>query len=135
MTDNEKINYLVEMIKVKMEHFKQTRDIEFKVNIAAWTLIVIAYHPLSNLCNINTCCLIFGLFLFAFAHTSWMCLIDQSESKDLETVYNIRREIEEKSSFKYDTNITPVCEKKWLFVECGFTVILLFILGAVLYFK
>ena len=66
MTDNEKTNYFLELIKVKMEHFKQTRDIEFKVNIAAWTLIVAAYLSLSK--PINCCPLIICLILFAMIH-------------------------------------------------------------------
>ena len=42
MTDKEKADCLIELHKAQMDHFKQTRDIEIKVNLAYWTLIVVA---------------------------------------------------------------------------------------------
>jgi hypothetical protein len=41
MEDREKIAALTEFVKAKMEKYRQARDLQFKVNIALWTLIVL----------------------------------------------------------------------------------------------
>ena len=42
MTDNEKADKLIELHNTQMKHIMQTREIEFKVNLALWTLIVLS---------------------------------------------------------------------------------------------
>jgi hypothetical protein len=41
MTDKEKTDALIELIKIRVDKYKQTRELEFKVNLALWTLIVL----------------------------------------------------------------------------------------------
>jgi hypothetical protein len=41
MEPKDKIAGLIELVKVRVDKYKQTRDLEFKVNIALWTLIVL----------------------------------------------------------------------------------------------
>lgn len=128
--DDIKVSYFLDLIKLKMEHFKQTREIEFKVNIAAWTLIVATYYTFSNLqIDCKPCCIVLGMLIFAIIHIMWMCLIQQSETKDLESVYYFRTKIEELINFKDDKNEKPSLGIIWLLVECGFTIFLLIIVG------
>jgi len=42
METKEKNSLLIELCKIQMDHFEKTRNIEFKVNIALWTLIALA---------------------------------------------------------------------------------------------
>lgn len=94
MTNDVKANYFLELIKIKTEHFKQTRNIEFKVNIAAWTLIAAAYHVISKAGNNINCYLILGMFVFAGIHIRWMYLIQRSEKRDIESIVRFRTKIE-----------------------------------------
>ncbi len=95
MDEKEKIGHLLELYKIQMEHFERTRDIEFKVNIAFWTLIALAgkfgydHGILKTYSD-------WGYLIFAGLtigmHSFWMILIQLSEEKDL----NIRKQYKSK---------------------------------------
>jgi hypothetical protein len=42
MTSKEKADCLLELHKAQLDHFKQTRDVELKVDIALWSLIAVS---------------------------------------------------------------------------------------------
>lgn len=41
MEPKEKVTALIELANAKLDKYKQTRDLQFKVNISLWTLIVL----------------------------------------------------------------------------------------------
>ena len=53
MTDKEKADSLIELQKGLAEYLRQTRNIEFKVNIALWSLIVAAGSVFLSNNNLN----------------------------------------------------------------------------------
>ncbi len=42
MSNNDKAQHYLELAKLQMDHLRQTREIEFKVNLALWTAIVLS---------------------------------------------------------------------------------------------
>ena len=49
MTEKEKADCLIALHKEQSSRFLQTRDIEFKINLALWSFIILAgYYILNN---------------------------------------------------------------------------------------
>lgn len=140
MTDKEKADCLIELLKEQMNHFKQTRDIEFKVNIALWTVIVLAGYYLDlEICIVKWYHFIiyFGIaFIITYFHYRlWISPISKSEKIDLHYITEYRDRVEEltgEKSIPYNNKIKDDQNKRirnWIFFELGITDFLLIILG------
>ena len=89
MDAQEQANILVELHKSHMEHFNKTRDLEFKVNIALWTLIAVGGYflkesfPEKELTPSQSISLlvvyISSVVGFYLIHKRWMNLVQKSE--------------------------------------------------------
>ena len=107
-----------------MDHFRQTRDIEFKVNIAIWTLIVLAGYFLYGKICLNSCTYLawyIGIsILIVGLHLVWMCKIERSENKDIDyfTLYS--------NQVHTLKDISKIDKKgsSWVALEVSFTIIL-----------
>jgi hypothetical protein len=90
MENKEKAEIILELLKHKADHCKQTRDIEFKVNISIWTLIALIgyFGKISTLLYI---CIAIAIFI---VHFFWMILIQNSEDGDHCYMEEYRKEIE-----------------------------------------
>ncbi len=105
MTDNEKAGHLVVLLEHQLDHFKQTREIEFKVNLAFWTAIAVtgAFLYREGL-RLSSCCdtIVYSLvaFLVWFAHVIlWMVPIQYSEDTDDHFINQYRWQVESLCGF------------------------------------
>ena len=78
MTDKEKADCLLQLHRDRLEKFKQTRDLEFKVNLALWSFIILAGYNLKQpqLYHCITCFtllyLIIGLLITILHYHLWL---------------------------------------------------------------
>ena len=54
MTGKEKTDSLIELEKIRIDKYNHTRDLEFKVNISLWTLIVLIGYYYRSTFRIET---------------------------------------------------------------------------------
>ena len=99
MTDAEKTTALIELEKIRIEKYNHTRDLEFKVNIALWTLIVLVGYNYRNTFRIGTTTdlvffilvaivVVLGHFFF------WLNPISKSERRDYSRALSFQKEAE-----------------------------------------
>jgi len=141
MTDKEKAYCFIELYKEQMNHFKQTRDIEFKVNIAFWTLIVLAGYFLNliissrSYSNFNCFYIIIALLFLACHLFLWLLPISRSEKIDLHYIKEYRDKIEDLAGEKptpYYGETKDGQERRimsWMICEATITCLLLIVLG------
>jgi len=152
MTDKEKADCMIELHKSQLDHFMQTREIEFKVNLSLWTLIILAGYFLYGKIHLN-CLLSISIYsvlalLLYFMHIFlWMMPIQKSEDTDDHYIREYRNKVQELIKV---TLAEPEPKKhlvflwnwhykwrtdgwSWIFAETGITFILLVLLGLALY--
>ena len=136
MTDKEKADCLIELHKERLGKYKQTRDIEFKVNIALWTLIIVSGYYINGEIELDSCkdYLIFIIpyllisILLIFAHFKfWMKPIQKSEDADNFYINQYRKKIAELADIQIKEHIPY--NTYWIFYIVGITAFLLFIIG------
>ena len=147
MNEKEKADCLLELNKSRLDHFMQTRTIEFQVNIAIWTLIVIGGAYLSERIHLASVLgyvlFILLAFLIIGVHYIWMILIHYSESIDHGYMNDYRREIdklteisikEPQQSKEYELYLKKLEEsfkykrgRHWVYLETAMTAVLLFV--------
>ena len=99
MTDKEKTDALIELIKIRVDKYKQTRELEFKVNIALWTLIVlIGQYYKTKVDDITTTDLI--LFIIALIiivaghYFLWLVPVSESMARDNAKALELQDKVE-----------------------------------------
>lgn len=140
MTDKEKADCLLKLHEGKLDHFIQTRTIEFQVNIAIWTLIIAAGSFFYGKIHLEGCFL-YNYFNLAqiifFIHLIWMILIQRSESIDHDRMNNYRKEIAKLTGIKeleFRHQLT-LWGWGWVILEVSMTLFLLFSVGLILSVK
>jgi len=150
MTEKEKADCFIELHKEQLGKFKQTRDIEFKVNIALWTLIVVASKFIKDVLpyysdNLQIVAFIILAILIICGHLFlWMVPIQNSEDKDDHYVLKYRHLIEQlceknisldPGDYKNKTRLRDFKSSslKWIMFEVGITTILLTAVGIYLF--
>ena len=142
---------LIELHKSQLDHFKQTREIEFKVNLALWTLIAVSGSFLSGKVHLSDASswLIFGITALSvyLGHMFlWMMPIQNSEDTDDYFINKYRNEVEKivgVSIAKSSTAKKPEFLWKmvtglrkngwsWILAETGITLVLLVMVGILL---
>ncbi|MCK5215432.1 MAG: hypothetical protein KAR05_08775 [Candidatus Omnitrophica bacterium] len=124
MEDKEKAEYLIELCKIQMDHFEKTRNLEFKINIALWTLITLV----GQFCYINKItlnapsCILFAVVIIIL-HIFWMYSIQNSENKDLEFIYQCRLEV--LKTIKFTPSAANYGLSPWIVIEVAITVLLI----------
>ncbi|MBW2046147.1 MAG: hypothetical protein JRI96_14905 [Deltaproteobacteria bacterium] len=130
MENKEKAECLIELCKIQMDHFRQTRDIEFKVNLALWTLVALGGKFFYDKIKLDTCCewVIYIVFALAIIFTHfffWMRPIQDSEDRDIRFIYQCREKLIEGESSDWRGG-------KWTYFEVAITFALLVGVGIVL---
>ena len=88
MTDDQKreADCLIEFAKLHADHLRQTRDMEVKINLALWTLIVLFAHALRGKLPFGGWALwvyVGAAVIIAFGHLMlWMLPVQLSEDRD-----------------------------------------------------
>jgi hypothetical protein len=139
MEPKDNINGLIELVKVRVDKYKQTRELEFKVNIALWTLIVLIGRFCQDKVSMDTVTdwvffivltlvIVLGHFFF------WVKPISGSLARDSAKVLELQNEIENMISQQSekperDEQQTRKEYMKWNFFLAGITLILMVLLG------
>ena len=140
MTDTDKTASLVELEKIRIEKYKQTRELEFKVNIALWTLIVlIGYHYRGKLSIEYWEDLLFFIIVaivIVLGHFFlWLVPISDSMARDNAKAYELQEEVEKNIGFRSTIPTRSINSIKkdylrWNFFLAGITLLLFVMLGA-----
>jgi len=138
MTDKEKTDALIELIKIRADKYKQTRELEFKVNIALWTLIVlIGQYYKTKVDNITTTDLILfiiSLIMIVAGHYFlWLVPVSESMARDNAKALELQDEVERITGIEpskplrtYDAIKTDY--RKWNLFLAGITMVLMVLL-------
>lgn len=141
MTDKEKADSLIELHKEQMNHFRQTRDIEFKINIALWTIIILAGYYLDTKISLdkNICQLILYIivsFIITLCHYFlWLSPIARSQRADDHFINEYRHKVEDLTQIQIKPFKGIRSIKSWIFFETAITFLLLIIIGILFYIK
>jgi hypothetical protein len=129
MDDKEKVDALLRLLDSHLKHLCQTRDIEFKVNISLWTVIVAAGYFLYGKVRIH------GLNWYGYiavsvvvvcAHTYlWMFPIQKSEDTDGDSIRFYRSEVEKLTEVASSRPHPNPSGRLWIVFEVGMTAVLL----------
>lgn len=142
MPDTDKLTALIELEKIRIDKYKQTRELEFKVNVALWTLIVlIGYHYRGKLSIDYWEDLVFFIAVTLIVVSGhfflWLIPISRSLARDNAKAYELEKEIEGAIDFKteipprkYDLIIKDYL--RWNLFLAGITIVLFILLGAFL---
>ncbi|MBL7813163.1 MAG: hypothetical protein JNL57_13155 [Bacteroidetes bacterium] len=150
MTDKEKADCLIELQKDESQRHKTLVELEFKVNIAIWTLIAISgavllKEILPNLCSCNQKKFILIYLLISsatlyFHYLLWLFPISKSQATSNYFIRSYMCQIEELAGFKIsskETNWKPEIYsywdlsknyRKWICFEGSFTAFLLIVI-------
>ena len=139
MTDKEKVDCFIELHKEQLGKFKQTRDIEMKINITLWTLIVLGSYYINKeiptttpqeRCSFLIWYIIIALVIAITHLVFWMRPIKKSEDTDDYYINKYRSEVEKLTGISIDKY--PKYNKasqNWVFFEVGITLLLLILAG------
>lgn len=127
MTDHEKADSMLRLMDMHFAKFRQSRDIEFKVNLAIWTVLVVLGKFLSDQ-QLQLegwgwgFYLLISLIIVLCHYFCWMKPIQLSENRDSAFVGNCREAIQAitNTSIKY-----PSLDQRWVCFEVGFTAVIL----------
>lgn len=137
---NDKTAALIELVKIRIEKYKQTRELEFKINIALWTLIVlIGYHYRDILSIEDRRDLIFFItvaLVIVLGHFFlWLTPISESMARDNAKAYELQEEVEKNIGFNSaiparNMNSIKKDYMSWNLFLAGITLLLFVMLGA-----
>jgi hypothetical protein len=140
MTETEKSTLLIELEKIRIDKYKQTRELEFKVNIALWTLIVlIGYHYRGKLSIEYWEDLLFFIIVaivIVVGHFFlWLVPISESLARDNAKAYELQEEVEKTIGFNSSIPLRNMNSIKrnygrWNIFLAGITFLLFVMLGA-----
>jgi len=150
MTEKEKADCLIELLKEESKRQTQLINLEFKVNILLWSFIILAgYFLLKEILPNSSSnqaflfsivyCLIAALLIGAH-YTLWMFPITKSQATSTYFIRSYQCKIEELAEFSISSNTStskPEINsfsqfaqnyKKWIYVEVGITALLLLVI-------
>ncbi len=139
MESKDKTAALVELVKVRIDKYKQTRELEFKVNIALWTLIVLIGYYYRDTFNLETrgarvFFVIITLVIVLGHFFLWLVPVSNSLARDNAKALELQKQIENIVNERSD--IPDRDEKQikrsylgWNFFLAGITLLLLILLG------
>ncbi|HLY71059.1 MAG TPA: hypothetical protein VKR53_15105 [Puia sp.] len=84
-------NHLIEIYKVEAEKYNKTRDIHWKMNIAMWTLLIVALYAKmkGEIKSLPIPCEICMCLLFVFLHIVFIGFIHGSLNRSLTRMKNM----------------------------------------------
>jgi len=138
MSNKEKADCLIELHKGQLEHYKDTRAIEFKINLTFWSFIIlggyyikkeIEFNPWTN--SSHLCWYIIISIIVTTTHL-FLCMkpIQRSEDKDDYFINQYRSEVERLAQIKIKPfNKHKKYKQHWVFFVTGITAFLLIVVG------
>lgn len=142
MEAKEKVDALTELAKAKMEKYKQTRDLQFKVNIALWTLVVLVGSHSEQTLKLSgaTDYLFFGVVVVAVVlshYFFWLRPMSASMARDNAKALDLQYQAEsiiKDNSAKPERSLAEIkrCYRTTNLFLSGITLILLILLGVFL---
>jgi hypothetical protein len=128
MTEAEKADALLRLMDMHSARFRQSRDLEFKVNIVIWIVLVIFGKFLSDVrVKVDDWGkLVVYLFISAVIvichYLFWLKPVQASENRDSAFISDGRKEVQALTgtSIKY-----PNLDQSWVCFEVGFTAFIL----------
>ncbi len=139
MEPKDKTAALTEIVKARLEKYKQSRDLEFRVNIALWTLIVLVgfkgEETLELSCWIDYA--FYGVAALAVVvghYFFWLIPLSESMARDNARAIELQKHIENIINERSDKPERDEAEikrfyHKMNFFMAGITIILLVLLG------
>jgi len=125
MKESEKIQVYTELFKAYLNKFNKTRDIQWKLNIALWTLIGATggflygkYIP-----SIFECIVILIVFTISY-FTLWSYPIQESLEQDKYLFLKYRDKLKMAIGEEISEKILKRSKFRWLFITSGLTVVL-----------
>lgn len=139
MEPKDKAAALTEIIKVRMEKYRQTRDLEFKVNIALWTLIALVGYRGEKTVDLSDWSdyVIYGVAALVIVighYFFWLIPLSESMARDNARALELQKQVENIVSEKTEKPERSEAEIKRCYKEinlflAGITLILLVLLG------
>jgi hypothetical protein len=131
MDDNKCAELFVDLYKQQMERFRQTQEIEWKANIALWTLLAGAvYLTKDHYLGIPSCAAYLAAFVIVVFHGLWLGKVHSSEHIDKRLWMRYRSDAiallrPDKPLRKYETEAEDrEWAPSWLLLEIGMTTII-----------
>lgn len=134
MTEGERADVLLRMMDMHFAKFRQSRDLEFKVNLAIWTALVVLGKFLADQ-NVQLDWVKWILYLIlsvgvVFCHLHfWMQPIQASEDRDSKFIGECRKEIQSLTGTSIEY---PSLVQRWKCFEVGFSAVILIGLAIIL---
>jgi len=129
--------YLLEIYKVEADKYNKTRDIQWKINIAIWTVLVVMMYAKLEQKIKNIPPFIQGIifFIFAFAHFIFIRKIHGSLDRSLTRMHNMASHLleqDENVEVKWKDFEKEIKNKKgtWEYWQLGITGFLIWIFFA-----
>lgn len=129
MEEEKRAELFVDLYKQQMERFHQTQEIEWKANIALWTLLAGAIYLARDHClGIPRCVAYIAAFVIVLLHGCWLGKVHSSEHIDkiLSTRYRSDALLLLRGSLLKHEGETGerIFAPLWLALEIGMTLIL-----------
>jgi hypothetical protein len=133
-----KAECLIELQRTLAENRRQTRSLEFQVNISLWTLIAASVWFLHGKVHISTdpgtwWFLAITLAVYLAHLFLWMRPIQKSEDSDAWRLREWTRLVEEYCGLTVSASTPQTGGAKWIFFETSLTALLLITAGIVLW--
>lgn len=139
MESIEKAEALTEIVKARLEKYRQTRDLQFKVNIALWTLIVLVGSRSEQILVLSdrNDYLFFGVVVLAVVlghYFFWLGPMSASMARDNAKALELQQQavnLINSSSDKPERSLAEIkqCYRTTNFFLSGITLILMLLLG------
>ena len=120
--DKDKALICLELYKAQTDRFKDTRRIQWKINLAFWTFILISSSFLYGKYQISYCVGIIALIIFTAIHLSWCLCIQISLEHDKNIANAYRAKLD---AYINGTEVTPSTRKfrlRWLLLQVAMTI-------------
>lgn len=133
---SDKRDYLVDIYKTEAEKYNKTRDIQWRMNIAIWTLIVLAIVAKGNgnvdFDKISNSCLLCLSFALLGIHIAFIIQIHGSLHRSLTRLHNIAEYLVsvEENPLKwtdFEKSGSAKFQTIWEYLQAGITSILIII--------
>jgi len=139
MEPKDKTAVLVELVKARIDKYKQTRELEFRVNIALWTLIVLIGYYYKDTFNLESkgdlVFFIIVTLVVTLGHFFlWLVPVSNSLARDNAKALELQKQVENLVNERSDLPERDERQIKrsylgWNFFLAGITLLLLILLG------
>ena len=120
--DKDKAAICLELYKAQTERFKDTRRIQWKINLAFWTFIIVSSSFLYGKYQISYCVGIIASVFFTAIHFLWCLCIQISLEHDKNIANAYRAKLDAYINGKEVIPDTRKFRFRWLFLQVAMTI-------------